>query len=233
MTPGRLSFLLGLVGVREELAVPLPERVCVACVEATSVTGAALALVSQGGQGGTVAASDARIRGVDDEQFTLGEGPGISAFATGEVLEPDLGTSGAVSAWPAFARHAQDAGIGAAFGFPLLRGGLRVGSLDLYRDTAGLLTADQLDDARALAVIATVVVTEIQAHAPRKGEVLHPDLEDGMGRAVVHQATGMVMVQLGVTIAEAIILLRAYAFSHERPIFEIATDVVARRLRLE
>ncbi|MCU1428011.1 MAG: hypothetical protein JWL83_2011 [Actinomycetia bacterium] len=233
MTPGRLAFLLELVGVREEIAVPLPQRVCAACVEATSVTGAALALVSHGGQGGTIAASDARIRSVDDEQFTFGEGPGISAFATGEVLESDLATSRAVSAWPAFTRHAQAAGIGAAFGFPLLRSGLRVGSLDLYRDTAGALTGDELGDARALAVIATVVVTEIQSHAPNAGEQLHPDLERGMGRAIVHQATGMVMVQLGVTIAEAIILLRAYAFSHERPIFEIAADIVARRLRLE
>jgi hypothetical protein len=41
------------------------------------------------------------------------------------------------------------------------------------------------------------------------------------------------MVQLGVTIAEAFVLVRAYAFAHDRPLAAVAADIVARRLVLD
>jgi hypothetical protein len=47
----------------------------------------------------------------------------------------------------------------------------------------------------------------------------------------VHQATGMVMAQVGVTLDQAFLLLRARAFADGRPLAELATDVVARRVR--
>jgi AmiR/NasT family two-component response regulator len=47
----------------------------------------------------------------------------------------------------------------------------------------------------------------------------------------VHQATGMVQVQAGVTTEEAFLMLRARAFSDDRPLEAIATEVVERRLR--
>ena len=47
----------------------------------------------------------------------------------------------------------------------------------------------------------------------------------------VHQATGMVQVQLGVTIEEAFLMLRAHAFAAGRPVAGVARDVVERRLR--
>jgi hypothetical protein len=50
---------------------------------------------------------------------------------------------------------------------------------------------------------------------------------------VVHQATGMVKVQLNVGIAEALVRLRAYAYAEERPIEDVARDVVGRRLRFD
>jgi hypothetical protein len=42
----------------------------------------------------------------------------------------------------------------------------------------------------------------------------------------------MVMVQLGVDIAEAFVRLRAYAYAHDRWLANVASDIVARRLRL-
>jgi len=51
-------------------------------------------------------------------------------------------------------------------------------------------------------------------------------------RAEVDQATGMVSVQLGVNIGEAFVRLRAYAYAQDRRLGEVASDIVARRLRL-
>ena len=44
----------------------------------------------------------------------------------------------------------------------------------------------------------------------------------------MHQAAGMVSVQAGVSLAEALVLLRARAFAVERPVLDVARDVLAR-----
>jgi hypothetical protein len=43
----------------------------------------------------------------------------------------------------------------------------------------------------------------------------------------------MVMIQLGVSLAEAMSRLRAHAYAHERRLGDVARDVVARRLEFE
>ncbi|MFD0630267.1 ANTAR domain-containing protein [Catenulispora yoronensis] len=52
-------------------------------------------------------------------------------------------------------------------------------------------------------------------------------------RAEVHQATGMISVQLGVSLAEALVRLRAHAWAADRLLADVAADVVARRLRFD
>jgi AmiR/NasT family two-component response regulator len=65
-----------------------------------------------------------------------------------------------------------------------------------------------------------------------KGVDGHEDeaIED---RAELFQAQGMVMVQLGISIGEAMARMRAYAYAHDRRLSEVARDVVARRLRFD
>jgi AmiR/NasT family two-component response regulator len=48
----------------------------------------------------------------------------------------------------------------------------------------------------------------------------------------VYQAQGMVMIQLQVGLTQAMSRLRAHAFAHDRPLGDVARDVVARRLVL-
>ena len=50
---------------------------------------------------------------------------------------------------------------------------------------------------------------------------------------MVHNAAGIVSVQQGISVTEALIRLRAYAFSNDRLLADVAEDVIARRLRLE
>jgi len=117
------------------------------------------------------------------------------------------------------------------FGFPMHVGAVRLGALNLYRDEPGALTDDQHADALVMAELAAHEVLAMQADAP--SGALAIELEDGGNfRFVVHQASGMVSVQLGVSVGEALVRLRAYAFSHDEPLTDVATDIVARRLRL-
>jgi hypothetical protein len=49
--------------------------------------------------------------------------------------------------------------------------------------------------------------------------------------AIIHQAAGMVSVQLGVDVDAALVELKARAVLEDRPLEDLARDVVARRLR--
>ena len=48
----------------------------------------------------------------------------------------------------------------------------------------------------------------------------------------VHNAAGIVSVQEGISVAEALVRLRAFAFGHDRLLADVARDVIARTLRL-
>ena len=47
----------------------------------------------------------------------------------------------------------------------------------------------------------------------------------------MHQATGMIAVEASVPLTQALVLLRARAFAAERPILDLARDVIARTVR--
>jgi len=147
------------------------------------------------------------------------------------VHEPDLRADGA-SRWPAVAPPAVTAGARAAFGFPLRVGTARLGALNLYVDRPGPLSDAQHGDALLLAGVVARSVLATQADAPPG--TLGAEIEAGADlRFVVHQAAGMVSVQLGVSVTEALVRIRAHAFAYDRHLVDIARDVVARRLRFD
>lgn len=209
----------------------VPEALCAACVVAMPVSGAGLALMSERGPEGLVAATDARATTMEELQFNLGEGPCVDSSTGGRpVLQPELGRTGP-QRWPGFGPAALEAGIAAIFAFPLQVGRIRLGVLDLYRDTPGALTPDELTEALSFADAATALLLDLQARDPDVGG-LHPDLASSShNMAEVHQATGMIAVQAAVGLAESLLLLRAYSFANERNVLAVACDVVARHLR--
>jgi len=211
----------------------LPSALCTACAVAVPVSGVGLALMSERGHEGLIAATDGPATAMEELQFSLGEGPCVDASTTGRpVLQPDLGRTGP-QRWPGFGPAALEAGIGAIFAFPLQVGRIRLGVLDLYRDTPGVLTPDQLRESLSYADAAATVLLQLQARQPLDGE-LHPDLIDpAQNLAEVHQATGMIAVQATVGLAEALLLLRGHAFSSERNILAVAADVLRRQLRFD
>jgi hypothetical protein len=83
-----------------------------------------------------------------------------------------------------------------------------------------------------LADVATQVLLSLQAGAPT--DVLHEVLANEPPHwAEVHQATGMVSVQLGVSLDEAFVRLRAHAFAEELPLRTVAGEIVTGRRHLE
>jgi len=208
--------------------ISLPSRLVAACAAAIPVTGVGLVVMTDSGPGAMLASTDGPARIMEELQFTLVEGPCVDASRSSRpVLQPDLATTGP-SRWPGFAPGALDAGIRAIFALPLQVGGIRVGVLDLYRDKPGSLSDNQLAEGLAFADAATTVMLQMQAETADNS--FASIIEH---RAEVHQATGIIAVQSNVGLADALMLLRAHSFATERPILEVAHDVVSRTLRFD
>lgn len=226
----RVRILSRLVGSgAQELET---KRLCEVCAEVTCTTGAGIMLMSGDVPQGSVCTTNAASALIEELQYALGEGPCVDAYHLDRpVLEPDLADP-ATPRWLAFSGPAIEAGVRAIFGFPLRVGAVRLGALNLYSDRTGSLTNEQHVDALVMADVAANAVLMVQANAePGK---LAAELEAGGDfQYVVHQASGMIAAQLEVSVGQALIRLRAYAFGNDRPLPEVAKDVVARTLRFD
>lgn len=210
---------------------PVGDGLCGLAAQVVGVDGAGVMV--EGPQHRTPLCSSDAISGrIEDLSLTLGEGPGLDAHQHGAfIAEPDLAQP-QQTRWPSFSPLAVTAGVAAVFSFPLIVGAVRLGALTLYNARRGSLSDDQHSDALAMATVALNLILAHQAGAP--AGALARDLESlGSSRAEVHQASGMVSVQLGVSVAEALVRLRAHAYAGDRPLANVARDVVDRRLRLD
>ncbi|MEJ8636599.1 GAF and ANTAR domain-containing protein [Streptomyces sp. MS2.AVA.5] len=214
--------------------------VCNAAAAALPFDGAGVSAMFRTAASHPLCSTDDISEQLEELQLTLGEGPCVDAFALGSVITaPDLQTAETHSRWPAFAEAAIDAGAGAVCAFPLQVGAIMPGVLDLYSTGPVELDQEQLADACAFADTATLVLLDARIEQPVLplgiATEIAPDrrLEDlGGYRAEIDQATGMLTVQLGVGIEEAFIRLRAHAYARGQRLAEVASDIVARRLRL-
>ncbi|HEX3612553.1 MAG TPA: GAF and ANTAR domain-containing protein [Sporichthyaceae bacterium] len=229
MEPGRLARILaGLTAGAEGAGAPA--RLCEVARDVIGVSGAGVMLMSGDLPTGTLCTTDAVSNQIEELQYMLGEGPCVDAYHHGQVIsEPDLARP-ATPRWPAFAEAAARAGARAVFGFPLHMGAAQLGALNLYRDTPGPLRDDQHADALVMAEVIARWVLNVQAVAAP--DTLAVELAQGDFHLVAHNAAGMLSVQLEVSVTEALIRLRTYAFTHNRALREVAEDIVAQRLRL-
>jgi hypothetical protein len=146
------------------------------------------------------------------------------------VHEPDLAGPGLLR-WPVFSPRAVEAGVAAVFAMPLQVGATHLGAMNYYRTSPGSLTHQQITDVLAISDLVAHTLIALQADAP--AGALAPALADVPFRAYVHQATGMISAQLDIDMAEALVRLRAFAYTQDRSIDEVAGQVVVRTLRFD
>jgi hypothetical protein len=222
-TRGRLLEALAAGGVT---------RLCEVGSGVVGVSGAGVMLMSNDVPQGSAFTSDGVSAVIEDLQYTLGEGPCVDAHHQDRVVfEPDL-VDPVLSRWPAFTPPALGAGVRAVFGFPLQVGAARLGALNLYRDRPGPLSADQHSEALVFAHVVAYWVLAMAAGAA--DDVVPRAVEAGADfHYLVQNAAGIVSVQLEVSVTEALIRIRAYAFRANRLVDDVAADIVARILRLD
>ena len=210
----------------QERQLPLPERLCHAAGTIMGARGVSLTIAYTAPHRVTLCSTDDGAARLEDLQDVLGQGPGPTAYRTGRqirVVVGDPGTSGDAR-WTQF-----DAAVLDAFG------AVRITAIPIHPDgeVLGVLTCHQPADS-----------------APRLGEDTAQFLADAIGvallkdpdqlatdlsgpwssRAQIHQATGMVVAQLGISPDEALALLRAHAFAYTWSLAQVAASVVAGEL---
>jgi ANTAR domain/GAF domain len=201
------------------------------------IDAAAISLVFAGVASGTLGSSGAAARAYDELQFTLGEGPCLDSVAQrAPVLIADLANTNDVR-WPAYGPAMLDHQIRGIFAIPLVLAGEYVGALDLFRAQPGELPGDHLAGAVAAAELAGIPLLDLM-DSDLRAAINDPDSSawaefNALSRTEVSQATGMLVAQLGVEPAEALVRLRAHAYATNRSATDVARDILDRRLQLE
>jgi GAF domain-containing protein len=176
----------------------------------------------------TVCASASFAAAFDELQFDLGEGPAWDAMKTQRpVVVRDL-HSVRRTPWPALQKAARYGEVRSIYALPLMMGSLRIGAVSLFLQAPVALTSGQITDAEILAHIAAghVLRRSLAARALKTNS----EDNEGYSRRVVHQATGMVLAQLNLSAADALLIIHGHAFSHGQTVRDVATAVVTRRL---
>ena len=211
-------------------------RLCEACVDLFHVDAAAISLV-YGGNSGTLGASSQPARLYDELQFTLGEGPCRDSVARrAPVLVTDLMDIADVR-WPAYGPAMAGHQICSVFAMPVELAGEYVGALVLYRNRPSSLGAEEMAGAIVAAELAQLPLLDLLADGLR--DPSHDPGGDAwtelhrLTRVEVSQATGMLIDQLDVDAAEALVRLRAHAYATNRSATDVAHDILDNGLLLE
>ena len=227
--------LLAAVGDRR--GVGAADRLCEACVVLFGVDAAAISLVFDGTNVGTLGASGVSARVYDELQFTLGEGPCLDSVAhRAPVVVVDLADPDVVR-WPAYGPAMLAHQIRGVYAMRWWWPASMWAPWTCFGLTPGVLGAEQLAGALVAAELAQMPLLDLLAE-DLQAAVADPDSDSWaelktLSRAEVSQATGMVVAQLEVEPAEALVRLRAHAFATGRSATDVACDILDRRLRLE
>jgi GAF domain-containing protein/ANTAR domain-containing protein len=226
-----------LAAVEGRRGVDAADRLCEACVDLFDIDAAAISLVFDGANAGTLGSSGPSATQYDELQFTLGEGPCLESVARrAPVLVLDLADP-TDNRWPAYGRAMLANHIRFVSAMPVVVAGEHVGALDLFRASPGLLNGEHFAGAVVAAELAGIPLLDLMngdlhAAASDPNSSAWAEL-NSLSRAEVSQATGMLVAQLGVEPTEALVRLRAYAYATGRSATDVARDILDRRLKLE
>lgn len=202
-----------------------------ACVGVLAVQRAAIAVDVTGTGWEVLCASDSVADRFEALQATAGQGPGIDAAVRGEaVVVEDLALI--QHRWPLLGAAMGPGDCGAVYSIPLQVGAARLGALDLFCENPGRLDGSQWAAASSVATMVTMILLADQSADADSAELVLGQWWSSAPRTrEIHQASGMVAAQLGISVRDAYARLQAHAFARGFTLAEVAADVVARRLR--
>src|SRR6185437_10004364 len=197
------------------------------CVELLEVDAAGLLLADDRGTLQLVAASTEQARVAELFQIQNDEGPCLDCYRTGQpVIVSDIAVAAAAVRWPRFSAAAREMGFAAVHAIPMRLRDQVIGTLNLFGTVADGLEPAVARAARALVDIATIGI--LQERATREQALVAGQLQVALNsRVMIEQAKGILAERLQVTPDQAFILLRAYSRNNNRPLTQLAGDVIS------
>jgi hypothetical protein len=200
---------------------------CTPFLNGLPISGLSITVITRAGAQSTVSTSDLIAARLEELQFQLGEGPTPDVIRTGvPVLTEDLRANAVQELWPVFAIEAVASGAQALFSFPLLVESATIGVVSLYSLILRPPWSNTLMEAAIdLVAAAATPAADLATRSAGREQGMAGSRQTEMRREV-HQAAGMLMVQLDCSITEAMTRLRAHAYLHDRPIDAIAREII-------
>jgi len=200
-----------------------------AVAETLGASGAALTLFGPDGTETPAAASDQATRTAQYLEYTLGQGP---AHAAVQLRRPVTAAGGQMQeAWPIYGPAVVQLGISAVAAVPVETISATLAALTVFDPP--MTPGPDLDSYRVVADTLVAMLAVDLGSADTEELLGWPPMLNRSGQwAVVNQAAGMVSVQCDCAAADALALIRAHAFAEDRPIEQVAADIVDRTLRL-
>lgn len=196
------------------------------CVELLEVDAAGLLLADGRGALQLVAASTEQARLVELFQIQNDEGPCLDSYRTGkQVIARDVADADATARWPRFAVAAAGMGFANVLAIPMRLREQVIGTLNLFGSAPDGLDPAVARAARALVDVATIGI--LQERAAREQELVAGQLQTALNsRVVIEQAKGILAERLQITPDQAFITLRQFSRDNNRPLTQLASDVV-------
>lgn len=189
--------------------------------------GAGLTLI-EADRSDTIVKSEPFVKVIDDIQYELGEGPCISAAATGQTMRS--GSLGGDQRWPRFGPQAGRLGVHSVLSLPLISADVVVGAMNVYAHPRDAFDerAEQLGQLFAVPAAIAVHNAQILAQTQRLASNFEAALTN---RAVIDQAIGILMSRSGAPVEEALGRIRKLS-QHEHTKMEVvARSIVQEAVR--
>ena len=223
-----LTALAGLATSQMELPAVLTRVAEFAVAAIPGADGAGLTL-EESGRRDTVVASAPFVGQVDAIQYTLGEGPCLTAAAQARTVRS--GNLGTDDRWARFGPRVQRLGVHSVLSLPLVTADRVLGAMNVYAHAP-----EAFDDRAALigelfAEPAAIAVQNAQVLAQTKR--LAAQLQTALtGRSTIDQALGIVMSRVGCDADEAFHRLRTISQRQNRKLSSVAQHMVDEAVRV-
>jgi GAF domain-containing protein len=185
--------------------------------------GAGVSLMDSTGNRSSAASTSDIVAQADNLQYDLGQGPCLSAWASGYPVDiSDVRTD---LRWPEWGMAADDLGLRSCISVPLLSGDLAFGAINIYWKEPKAASHRLIRLLELFAAQASIFLVNVQAR--ERGRMLSEQLKSTLTqRDIISTAKGIVMASRGIGSHDAMLHLMTRALNEARTLREVADEII-------
>lgn len=185
--------------------------------------GAGVSLMDTSGRRNSAASTSQVVAQADNLQYELGQGPCLSAWASGHPVDiADVRTD---LRWPEWGQAANDLGLRSCVSVPLLSGELAFGAIKIYWANPKAASHRLIRLLELFAAQASIFLVNLQAR--ERGRMLSEQLKSTLTqRDIISTAKGIIMASRGMGNHDAMLHLMTMALKKNSTLQEVAEEII-------